>query len=64
MITKTLKKLFIEKKIPAAERDKLFVIADETGVMYAEAIGMDVRVQCGDGDEAIYVAVKKHKDRA
>lgn len=58
---KTLKKIFIEKKIPAAERDRIFVIADEAGVLFAGDIGMDVRAQCGDGDEAISVAIRKDK---
>lgn len=37
--TKSLKKLFIDKKIPAPERDRIPVIADEGGVVAVMGIG-------------------------
>ena len=39
--TKTLKKLFIDKKIPAADRDRIIVIADDRGVAAVHGIGVD-----------------------
>ena len=39
--TKTLKKLFIDWKIPAADRDHIPVIADERGVLAVYGIGTD-----------------------
>ena len=37
--TKTLKKLFIDRKIPAHERDRIPVLADESGVVAVMGIG-------------------------
>jgi len=37
--TKSLKKLFIDRKIPAAERDRIPIIADELGVVGVVGIG-------------------------
>lgn len=41
--TKSLKKLFIEKKIPAFRRERIPVIADEAGVLAVYGIGTDQR---------------------
>lgn len=41
--TKTLKKLFIEKKIPAAERDMIPVISDDEKVLAVYGLGQDHR---------------------
>jgi len=40
--TKSLKKLFIDKKIPAALRDRIPVIADDAGVLGIAGIGANV----------------------
>ena len=40
--SRTLKKLMIDRKIPAAERDALAVIADKNGVIAVQNIGMDL----------------------
>lgn len=37
--TKTLKKLFIDRKIPRLERDSIPVLADEAGVLWVAGIG-------------------------
>ena len=37
--TKTLKKLFIDQKIPAGERDRIPVIADDLGIVAVKGIG-------------------------
>ena len=48
--TKTLKKLFTEKRIPAVYRELQPVIADEKGVLGVYKLGCDVRglPQVGD----------------
>lgn len=40
--TKTLKKLFIDKKIPAAQREQIPVIADDKGVLGVFGIGVNL----------------------
>ena len=40
--SRTLKKLMIDRKIPAAERNGLAVIADKNGVIAVQNIGMDL----------------------
>lgn len=48
--SKTLKKLLIEKKIPADKRDKLIVIADKNGVIAVQNIGIDISRKPADGE--------------
>ena len=55
---KTLKKLFIEKKIPLSERELIFVAADDNGVLCVEGLGTDERVKCSPGEETLALAVK------
>lgn len=43
-VTKTLKKLFAEQKLPLQLRERLFVLSDEQGVIWAEGFGCDERV--------------------
>lgn len=40
--TKTLKKLFIDRKIPAAERDRIPIICDEKGILGVYGIGVNL----------------------
>ena len=40
--TKSLKKLFIDKKIPAAERDRIPVLCDEKGILGVYSIGVNL----------------------
>ena len=47
--SRTLKKLMIDRKIPAAERDALAVIADRCGVIAVQDIGMDLSRRPGNG---------------
>ena len=44
--SKSLRKLFNEIKIPAADRDFIYVLADEKGVVFVENIGFDARCLC------------------
>ena len=46
--TKTLKKLFIEEKIPAEERDSVAVIADEKGILWVEGLGAARRARLSE----------------
>ena len=39
--TKSLKKLFIDRKIPAAQRDRIPVLCDGMGILAVEKIGID-----------------------
>ena len=39
--TKTLKKLFIDKKIPAQDRDRIPIIADDQGIAAVVGIGVN-----------------------
>ena len=38
--SRSLKKLFIDRKIPAAQRDAIPVLADETGILGVYGIGV------------------------
>ena len=58
--TKSLKKLFIDRKIPAAERDKIPVIADEAGVLAVPGIGANLdRICCEDDAVRIQIEFTK-----
>lgn len=63
--TKTLKKLFIEKRIPARSRASVPVIADETGPLAILGVGRGVRCTPRLGCEAITVravAVRREQE--
>jgi tRNA(Ile)-lysidine synthase len=54
--TKTLKKLLIDRKIPAHERDRIPVLADEAGVVAVVGIGPNgERLQ--DANTTIYIEI-------
>ena len=46
--TKTLKKLFIEEKIPAEERNSVAIIADDEGVLWIEGLGAARRARLSE----------------
>ena len=53
--TKSVKKLLIDEKIPAAERDRIPVLADEEGVLAVLGFGGNLdRVSC-DGAVRIQI---------
>ena len=52
--TKTLKKLFTEKKIPLCERDVLPVIADNQGVVWIYNMGVAERVAVDEKTKSIF----------
>ena len=51
--SKSLKKLFNEKKIPAEERAKKVILSDENGVVWLEGYGCDERCKIDDKTERI-----------
>ncbi len=46
--TKTLKKLFIEEKIPAEKRNSVAVIADDEGILWVEGLGAARRARLSE----------------
>ena len=54
--TKTLKKLFIERRIPARKRSLVPVIADDMGVLAVYGIGAGDRAAPGPGDKAFQIS--------
>ena len=54
---KTLKKLFIEKKIPAVHRAAVPVIADEKQVLAVAGIGQAALGSISEGDEVLVITV-------
>ena len=55
--TKTLKKLFIEEKIPAEKRNSVAVVADDEGVLWVEGLGAARRARLSE--ETVSVAAIK-----
>ncbi len=53
--TKSLKKLFIDEKIPAAERDAIPVLADEEGVLAVVGFGGNLDRLSGDGTVRVQI---------
>ena len=56
--TRTLKKLFIDRKIPAAERCRIPVIADDVGVLGVYGIGANLD-RLGTGNGAVEIRFDK-----
>jgi tRNA(Ile)-lysidine synthase len=54
-VSKTLKKLFIERQIPLRKRLLIPVIADDKGVLAVYGIGFDERVACKPGDPVLEI---------
>ena len=53
-LSKTLKKLFTEYKIPSNERNTLPVIADDNGVIWVHSIGVAERVAVKENTKNVY----------
>ena len=56
--TKTIKKLFIEARVPKHERGNIPVIADEKKVFAVFGFGYDARFAPDDGDEVFEIEIK------
>jgi len=61
--TKSIKKLFSEAAVPPDRREKLFVLADDKGVFYAESFGMDERVACSEETAACMILLSENTDK-
>lgn len=57
--TKSLKKLFIDEKIPAGQREAVPVLADEAGVLAVIGIGGNLDRLSGDGTVRIQITDKR-----
>ncbi len=58
-ISKQLKKLMIEKKIPARLRDGIPVVCDEEGILAVYGVGASDRARAVDGDEVLAVTIRE-----
>ena len=56
--TKSLKKCFIDRKIPAAQRSRIPVLCDEGGILAVEQIGIDQSRQ-SQGASPIWIQIEK-----
>lgn len=57
--TKTLKKWFIDRKIPAARRGLVPVFADEAGVLAVYGLGQNLDRTAAEGEPAILFCIEK-----
>lgn len=57
--TKSLKKLFVDRKIPASCRPQIPVIADSLGVLAVAGIGANLD-RVGNGEEAVTIALSEN----
>ena len=61
--TKTLKKLFNEKKIPAEKRNGVVILADDSGVLWVEGYGCDRRAMITDATRTVMmIGVERDAD--
>ena len=58
--TKTLKKLFIEEKIPAAKRGLVPVVADRRGVLAVYGLGVDQRALPSAGHPVLKITFEEN----
>ncbi len=61
--SKTLKKLFIDEKLPLRLRDSIPVFADEKGVIAVMGYGTDIRCVPSPGDKLSMVSIEKSEVR-
>ncbi len=61
-VTKTLKKLFCENKVPVEYRELIPVIADEKGVIWVYDVGIDERVKIDNNTKNVLLIDKKAGD--
>ena len=61
--TKSLKKLFIEERVPRRKRSGIPVLSDERGVIGVYGFGVDRRVLPGDGDTVLKIQFEEIIER-
>ena len=60
-VTKTLKKLFIEKKMTAEQKESAVVISDANGILCVEGCGVDERAAVTAGTQKkIYITIRSN----
>ena len=57
--TKTLKKLLIDRKVPAAQRALVPVAADASGVLGVYGIGVDLGRAAAPGERAVIIIIEE-----
>lgn len=57
--TKTLKKLFCERKLPPDERNKIAVLSDDNGVLWVENICANAENAIGQNTKKVYIVKKR-----
>ena len=60
--TKSLKKLFIDRKIPAAQRERIPVVSDDEGILGVYSIGKNLE-RTADTENAVTIRFEKIKDK-
>jgi len=60
---KSLKKLFIERKIPAARRQLVPIIADDKGVLAVSGFGADAGKTAETGEQAVIIEIKSSEEQ-
>ncbi len=61
-VTKSLKKLFNERKIPREDRDSVPVIANGSNVIWIEGVGCCERMELSRDGEAYYIEMTMNED--
>ena len=61
--TKSLKKLMIDRKIPAARRDSLPVLTDGPDILAVYGLGTDVRRAAVPGDRAVLIQIRSRGEK-
>ena len=56
---KSVKKLMIDRKIPAARRNLLPVVADERGILGVYGIGINLDRAAAPGDRAVIIRIEE-----
>ena len=56
---RTLKRLMIDRKIPAVQRSRLPVIADSGGVLAVYGVGADVTRAAHAGERAVIIEIEQ-----
>jgi len=56
--TKALKSLFLERKMPQAQRDRTIVIRDGEKIAAVSGFGIDSHYKCAPGDKCVRIEIK------
>lgn len=61
--TKTLRKLFQERKLTTGQRERLFVLADDSGIVWVEGFGVTERVEVSEKTKRILILEAVESER-